>query len=308
MAPLPGTDLVVSRVCLGGNVFGWTADAATSFAVLDAYVEGGGNFVDTADAYSAWVPGHVGGESEQVLGDWTAARGNRDRVVLATKVGKHPALRGLGAATVRTAVDASLKRLQTDRIDLLYAHADDLDTPIEETVAVFDELVRAGKVLAVGASNFTATRLTEALRFSDAHGLTRYAAVQDQYNLVARQDYEGEHADLVAREGLASFPYYGLAAGYLTGKYRGQVDSARTATVERFRSDRGERVLAVLDKVAGAHQAEPAAVALAWLLAQPTVTAPIASARTLEQLPPLLAAQTLELSTEQLAALTAASS
>ncbi len=308
MLLIPGNDLDVRGLCLGGNVFGWTADERASFAVLDAFVEAGGSMVDTADSYSAWAPGHVGGESEQVLGRWAAARGRRDEVVIATKVGKHPALRGLRGDTVRTAVEACLSRLQTDRIDLLYAHADDLDTPVEETVGVFDELVRSGKVRAVGASNFSTARLRESLAYADAHGLTRYTAVQDQYNLVARGDYEGERADLVAREGLASFPFYGLAAGYLTGKYRhGPVDSARAQTVARYQDARGERVLDALSQVAAAHGASMATVALAWLLAQPTVTAPIASSRSLEQLPPLLAARTLELSADELAALTLAS-
>lgn len=299
---------------LGGNVFGWTADEQASYAVLDAFLDAGGSMVDTADAYSAWAPGNSGGESEEILGRWMAARGNRDRVHVATKVGKHPGLRGLAPATIRKACDDSLRRLRTDVIDLYYAHADDPDVPVEETLGAFDELVREGKVRTIGASNLTADRLAEALAASDRDGLTRYTVLQQHYNLLERS-YEGELRALVAREGLATYPYYALGSGFLTGKYRpgAQVDSLRATSPSRYLDlltralgpgdERGSRVLAALDEVAAGRGTAPTTVALAWLLAQPTVTAPIASARTVEQLPDLLAATTLELTADELAVL-----
>ena len=295
---------------LGGNVFGWTADRETSFTVLDTYVEAGGDFVDTADVYSAWVDAHSGGESESVIGDWMAARGNRDRVVVATKVGQFPTLRGLGATTVTAAVEASLRRLRTDRVDLLYAHIDDQHTPLEETLGAFDALVRAGKVRYLGASNYSAARLSEALAVADREGFARYVAVQPSYNLIDRNPYERELADLVAREGLGTLPYFGLARGFLTGKYRPngpEVSSPRAASAMTHMDDKGLAVLAALDKVAAAHDTTQAAVALAWLLAQPTVVAPIASARTPAQLKDLLPMATLRLSQDELDALTTAS-
>ncbi|WP_043265019.1 aldo/keto reductase [Streptomyces sp. CT34] len=302
--------LSVSPLSLGGNVFGWTADEAESFRVLDAYVAGGGNFIDTADAYSVWVPGNKGGESETVIGNWLAARGNRDEVVIATKVGAHPDLKGLSAATIKTAVDASLTRLRTDYIDLYYTHYDDESVEVAEFLTALDELVRAGKVREIGASNISAQRLDASLTFSAREGLARYVAIQPHYNLVSRDTYEGELADVAARHGVAAVPYYALASGFLTGKYRpgGSVDSARSGkAAEYLETERGRRVLQALDTVAATHGAELATVALAWLAAQPTVAAPIASARNVAQLPPLLAVADLTLTDVELALLREAS-
>ena len=309
MTNIGSTDLDVFPLNLGGNVFGWTADQANSEAVLDAYTESGGNFIDTADVYSQWAPGHVGGESETVIGNWMAARGNRDRVVIATKVGAMEGFKGLSAANVERAAEQSLKRLGTDHIDLYYAHRDDTSVPLEETLAAFDSLVRKGKVRHLGASNLSAERLAESLAVSDREGLARYVALQPNYSLVARAEYEPEYAELVAREGLAVLPYWSLASGFLTGKYRDgtTVDSVRAGGASRHLHDRGRRVLAALDAVAGAHSVPVAAVALAWLAAQPGVVAPIASARTVEQLADLLPMASLELAEGELAALTAAS-
>ncbi|WP_405018434.1 aldo/keto reductase [Kitasatospora sp. NBC_00070] len=308
---LGGSDLTVSTLSLGGNVFGWTADRADSFAVLDAYAAGGGNFVDTADVYSAWVPGNTGGESETILGDWLRSRGNRADIVVATKVGAHPEATGLSAVTVKSATEESLRRLGVERIDLLYTHRDDTSTPVEEFVPALDQLVREGKVRAVAASNISAERLTEALEFSAREGLAAYVAVQPHYNLVSRDTYEGPLADVVAAYGLSAVPYYALASGFLTGKYRpggDPVASARALGAARYlESPRGPKVLDALDRVAAAHGVAPATVALAWLAAQPTVAAPIASARTVAQLPALLAAARLELGAEELALLDAAS-
>jgi aryl-alcohol dehydrogenase-like predicted oxidoreductase len=301
MRNLPGTDLQVSEICLGGNVFGWTADRDASFAVLDAFLDGGGNFIDTADSYSAFAPGNSGGESETILGEWFAARpGVRDRVVLATKVGKLAGVEGLSPATVRAAAEASLGRLGTDRIDLYYAHSDDPDTPIEDTLGAFGELIEEGKVRHIAASNFTAARLEQALSLAASDGLPRYVALQPQYSLVERDAYEGELRDVCAREGLSCIPYWGLASGFLTGKYRPggpEIDSPRAGGAAKYLNDeRAIAVLEALDEVAAAHDAEVATVALAWLLAEPTVLAPIASARNTEQLGPLLAVPGLELS------------
>ncbi|WP_441251458.1 aldo/keto reductase [Kitasatospora sp. McL0602] len=308
---LGGSELTVSRLCLGGNVFGWTADEAQSFAVLDAYAAGGGNFVDTADVYSAWAPGHRGGESETVLGRWLAGRGNHDQVVVATKVGGHPAMPGISAANIRTATEGSLRRLGIERIDLLYTHWDFPATPVEEFVPALDALVKEGKVRAVAASNISAERLAQALDFSAREGLAAYVAVQPHYNLVSRPTYEGPLAGVVAARGLSCVPYYALAAGFLTGKYRpggGPVDSGRGHGAADFLSDpRALRVLAALDKVAESHDVAVATAALAWLIAQPTVAAPIASARKVEQVPALLAAMQLRLTAEDLELLDAAS-
>ncbi|WP_438487268.1 aldo/keto reductase [Streptomyces sp. S186] len=309
-APKSLGSLSVSTLCLGGNVFGWTADEAESFAVLDAYVAGGGNFIDTADVYSAWAPGNKGGESETVLGNWLASRGNRDDVVIATKVGAHPDYKGLSAATIKAAVDLSLSRLRTDHIDLYYTHYDDESVEVGEFLTALDDLVRAGKVREIAASNISARRLQESLDFSDREGVARYVALQPEYNLVARDRYEGELADVAARNGIAAVPYYALASGFLTGKYRpgAGVDSARSEKAAAYlATDRGPRVLEALDTVAAAHDAEPTTVALAWLAAQPTVASPIASARTVSQLPALLAVQDLILTDAELTLLTEAS-
>ncbi|MEU3534628.1 aldo/keto reductase [Streptomyces murinus] len=307
---LGSSDLEVFPLCLGGNVFGWTADEQTSFAVLDAYTAGGGNFIDTADSYSAWVEGHQGGESETVIGKWVKARGNRSDVVIATKVSQHPQYKGLSAANIRAAADASLARLGTDHIDLYYTHFDQPEVPVEEIIGALDELVKAGKVRQIGASNISAERLKESLDFSTRENLARYVALQPHYNLVSRDTYEGPLQDLVAREGLSTVPYFALASGFLTGKYRpgATVDSARAGGAAKYaETERGQKVLAALDEIAAAHDAPHATVALAWLAAQPTVTAPIASARTLEQLPPLLAVGDLKLTDDELKRLTDAS-
>ncbi|MFE1235667.1 aldo/keto reductase [Streptomyces tendae] len=307
---LGSSDLEVFPLALGGNVFGWTADRDRSFAVLDAYTAAGGNFVDTADSYSAWVDGNSGGESETVLGQWLAARGNRDDVVLATKVSQHPQYPGLSAANIKAAADASLRRLGTDRIDLYYTHFDKPEVPVEEIMGALDELVKAGKVRHIAASNISAERLAASLEFSDREGLARYVALQPHYNLVSRDTYEGELRDLAERAGLAAVPYYALAAGFLTGKYRPgtNVDSPRAGgAAKHLETERGRRVLAVLDEIAAAHEAPVATVALAWLAARPTVAAPIASARTVEQLPALLGVAELSLTEDEVGRLTQAS-
>ena len=309
MARIGNTPLDVFPLCLGGNVFGWTADEAQSFATLDAYAAAGGNFVDTADVYSAWAPGNSGGESEAILGRWMAGRGNRDRIVVATKVGKLAGLTGLSAKTIRSAAEASLRRLGTDHIDLYYAHSDDPATPLDETLGAFDSLVREGKVRAVAASNYTASRLSEALEVSRAAGFARFEALQPHYNLVHRAEYEGALSDLCVREGLSCFPYYALASGFLSGKYRPgtSVEGARAGAAAKYLDDRGVRALAALDPVAAARETTVAAVALAWLLARPAVVAPIASARTPAQLAELLPAVTLRLTDEEVRRLDAAS-
>jgi aryl-alcohol dehydrogenase-like predicted oxidoreductase len=309
MSRIDHTDLDVFPLCLGGNVFGWTADERQSFEVLDSYLAAGGNFVDTADAYSAWVPGHSGGESETIIGRWMAARGARNRMVIATKVGKAPELMGLAPRTIRAAAEASLRRLGVDRIDLYYAHADDAETPIEDSLRAFDALVKEGKVRYIAASNYTAPRLAEALAVSAREGLARYVALQPHYHLMHRSEYEGPLCDLCAREGLACLPYFALAKGFLTGKYRpgAKVDSPRAEGAREYLDDRGLRVLAAIDDIAAAHDVTPSAVSLAWLLAQPTVIAPIASARTVAQLSELLPIADFRLSDEEVARLSDAS-
>jgi aryl-alcohol dehydrogenase-like predicted oxidoreductase len=308
MALIPRTDLDVFGLCLGGNVFGWTADRATSFAVLDAYVAAGGNFIDTADVYMARHPGNSGGESETIIGEWLAARdGMRDAVVIASKVGKLAGLDNLRAETIRKAADDSLRRLGTDRIDLYYAHFDDTETPLAETLGAFGELIEAGKVRAIAASNYSGARLAEALATAEREGLPRYVALQPHYNLVER-DFESDQQPVCEREDIAVFPFYALAKGFLTGKYRPggeEIDSPRAEGAKAYLDERGEKLLAALDEIAAAHEAEPATVALAWLRRQDTVLAPIASARTVEQLGPLLASTSLELTGEELARLAA---
>jgi aryl-alcohol dehydrogenase-like predicted oxidoreductase len=309
MQRLGKTDLEIFPLCLGGNVFGWTANQEDSFALLDAYVAAGGNFVDTADSYSAWVPGHVGGESETIIGRWMAARGLRNKMIIATKVGRCPGRLGLAPNNIRAGAEASLKRLGVDRIDLYYAHADDPATPIEASLREFDALVREGKVRYVAASNYPPSRLEEALAISAREGLARYVALQPHYNLVVRDEYEGPLADLCAREDLACLPYFALAKGFLTGKYRPgvAVQSARAKGAMEHQDVRGQRVLAALDEVAAAHHVSVAAVSLAWLLEQPTVAAPIASARTVVQLNELLSMATLKLTADEVHRLDSAS-
>ncbi|BDZ64895.1 aldo/keto reductase [Agromyces mangrovi Wang et al. 2018] len=305
------SDLEVFPLNLGGNVFGWTADVAASEAVLDGYVAAGGNFVDTADAYSAWAPGHTGGESETVIGDWMRTRGNRDDVVVATKLSQHPEFRGLAADNVRAAADASLQRLGTDRIDLYYAHYDDASVPLEETVGALSALVDAGKVRAIGISNYTPERIDEWFEVTAANGFHRAVALQPHYNLVER-DFEHGLRERAEREGLAVFTYFSLAKGFLAGTYRTASDAAapgaspRAAAAASYLDDRGARVLAALDRIAAVHGVPVASVALAWLRVQPTVVAPIASARNTAQLPALVASATLELGADELAELSAA--
>ncbi|MER6531380.1 aldo/keto reductase [Streptomyces sp. NPDC001508] len=308
---LGSSDLEVFPLALGGNVFGWSADEPTSFAVLDAYTAAGGNLIDTADSYSAWVEGNKGGESETIIGRWVKARGNRSDVLIATKVSQHPDHPGLSAANIKAAADASLRRLDTDHIDLYYTHFDKPDVPVEEIIGALDELVRVGKVRYIAASNISAERLQASLDFSDREGLARYVALQPHYNLVSRDTYEGPLQDVAARAGLAALPYYSLAAGFLTGKYRPgtTVDSVRAkGAAKHLQSERGQKVLTALDEIAAAHGVAVPSVALAWLAAQPTVVAPIASARTVDQLPALLAAADLTLTEEETDRLTRASS
>jgi aryl-alcohol dehydrogenase (NADP+) len=299
MAKLDGTDLDVFDLCLGGNVFGWTADEAAAFAVLDAYAQAGGNFIDTADTYTR---PHMG-VSETIIGRWMAARGNRDAMVIATKVGSDG---GLSARNIAEHAEGSLRRLQTDRIDLYYSHKDDPGVPVEETLRAFDALVRAGKVRHIAASNLSGERLAESLETSERAGLARYVALQPHYNLVERERYEREYAPLAAEHGLGVAPYYALAKGFLTGKYRDgspAVDSPRAEGAKAYLDERGRAVLADLDEIAAAHETTLAAVALAWLKSRPHVVAPIASARNTEQLAQLLPMTELTLTGDELARL-----
>jgi aryl-alcohol dehydrogenase-like predicted oxidoreductase len=306
------TDLDVFPLCLGGNVFGWTADRDASFAVLDAYVAAGGNFIDTADSYMQSVEGNTGGESETIIGDWMASRGNRDELVIATKVAKWRERPGLNPNNIARAAEDSLRRLQTDHIDLYYAHEDDTGVPFEDALGAFDALVRDGKVGHLGASNYDADRLAEALRVAGREQLTAFEALQPHYNLVERHDYE-EHglAAVAADHGLACVPYFALARGFLTGKYRPDAapgDSPRASGARAYLDDaRGPAVLAALDDIAGVRGVPVAAVALAWLVAQPTVASAIASARSPEQLAELLPMAELDLSADELDRLDAAS-
>ncbi len=312
VSPMPkinSTDLDVFPLALGGNVFGWTANEKESFAVLDAYADAGGNFLDTADMYSSWAPGNSGGESETIIGRWLAMRKNRDQMIIATKVGMHPQLSGLRPETIRTAADRSLYRLQIDHIDLYYAHADDPKTPLEETLGAFDELIKAGKVRYIAASNYSAERLRQALEISTTRKLARYVALQQHYNLMERDSYEGELREVVQRENLVSIPYYALASGFLTGKYRPgtEVASKRAGGAAEYLNEKGLRVLGALDRLAAANQVSVAAVAVGWLRAQPTVIAPIASARTADQVPDLVRVATFELNDEDVRLLSEAS-
>jgi aryl-alcohol dehydrogenase-like predicted oxidoreductase len=306
------SDVMVSPLCLGGNVFGWTADEATSFKVLDAYAEAGLNFIDTADVYSTWAPGHKGGESETIIGQWMKVRGNRDKLVIATKVGSEmgPNQKGLSKSYIRSAVEASLRRLQTDYIDLYQSHRDDLDTPQQETLEAYDELIRDGTVRAIGASNFTAARLKEALEISAELGLPRYESLQPKYNLSDRAEYEADLEPLCRQEEIGVIPYYGLASGFLTGKYRSEADfgkSVRGGRMAAYLDDRGRRILATLDEVSARKNATPAQIALAWLMARPGLTAPIASATSVEQIRDLVQATKLRLDHDDIAQLDRAS-
>ena len=305
--PLGTSALEISRLALGGNVFGWTASEEASYDILDAYVAAGGNAIDLADSYPHWAPGCFGGESEEIVGHWMRERGNRSDVVLCTKVGKFPGNQGLSRSQIMAGIDGSLRRLQTDYIDLYYCHADDLETPLEETLRALGELVSAGKVRAIAASNYSADRLSEALRIADEIGLPRFSAVQPQYSLVVRDEFEGPLQDVCEREGLACLPYWPLAAGFLTGKYDAAPSGARSDTVSQFQTPRNEAILNVVRAVADRHGVAPATIALAWLLTRSTVAAPIASVSRVEQLPALVASTTLELTPEDIADLDAVS-
>lgn len=310
--PLGNSPLSVAPLAFGGNVFGWSADEKRSFELLDTFVDAGFNLVDTADVYSAWVPGNRGGESETIIGKWLAqGGGRRDKVVIATKVAKWAEHPGLSPMNIRQAVEGSLKRLQTDHIDLYQAHEDDASVPLADTLGAFGRLIEEGKVRAIGASNYSADRLADALAVSKQHHLPRYETVQPEYNLVSRAGYEAELEPLARRENLGVIPYYALASGFLTGKYRSEADlaksSARGGSVKKFLSPKGLGVLAALDQIATAHQATPAQVALAWMMARPGLSAPIASATSVEQLRELLAAAELKLGAEEIATLDRAS-
>jgi len=304
MIKLANTDLTVYPLCLGGNVFGYSADKQNSEAVLSFYADNGGNFIDTADMYSQWAPGHIGGESETIIGDWMAKRGNRQKMIIATKVSKLDTRPGLKAANIKAACDESLKRLKSDYIDLYYAHQDDLDTPIEESLGAFDELIKAGKVRYIAASNFTPERLQESLNISKANGLSSYIASQDQYNLLDRE-YEKGLMPTIEKNNLSQIPFYGLARGFLTGKYRPgvSVESIRASGVaSNYANERGWNLLSKLDQIAKDKKTTVAAISLAWLRAQPTVATPIASVTKLEQIKEIM--PIVELSNQELQTLT----
>jgi aryl-alcohol dehydrogenase-like predicted oxidoreductase len=304
---LGNSPLSVAPLAFGGNVFGWSADEKRSFELLDAFVDAGFNLIDTADVYSAWVPGNSGGDSETIIGKWFKQSGKRDQVVIATKVAKWDKQPGLSPINIAQAVEGSLKRLQTDRIDLYQAHEDDASVPLEQTLDAFARLIDAGKVRVIGASNYSADRLTEALKVSREHSLPRYETLQPLYNLVDRADYENELEPLIRRENIGVIGYYSLASGFLSGKYRSENDlaksSARGGAVKKYLNPRGMRILAALDDVASSHQAKPAQVALAWLMARPGVSAPIASATSVEQLHELVGAAKLSLTETDIAQL-----
>ena len=297
---LGNSGLEVAPLAFGGNVFGWTADASTSFALLDAFVDAGFNLIDTADVYSRWVEGHGGGESETLIGKWLKRSGKRARVVIATKVGKEmgPNRKGLAKTYIPQAVEDSLRRLQTDYIDLYQSHDDDPETPLEETLEAYDRLIKQGKVRAIGASNYSAQRLAESLEVSKKAGYPRYECLQPLFNLYDRVDYEKELEPLCRQKGLGVISYFSLASGFLTGKYRSEDDlskRARAGFVKKYLNERGFRILEALDRVAQQYNMTPAKVALAWLISQPSITAPIASATNLEQLSELIEATTIEL-------------
>lgn len=311
LRPLGRSSLAIAPLVMGGNVFGWNVDEARAFALLDAFVEGGGNLIDTADVYSAWAPGNRGGESEAIIGQWLRRSGKRDRVLIATKVGKWAERPGLSPVNIQQAVDGSLQRLQTDRIDLYQAHADDASVPLHETLDAFGRLIEQGKVRVIGASNYGAERFAEALKMSAEYNLPRYESLQPEYNLVNRADYEEKLEPLIRAEHIGVISYYALARGFLSGKYRSAADLAKSATrggaVKRYLSPRGFGILAALDEVAAAHRASPVQIALAWLMARPGLTAPIASATSVEQLEELLGATRIELGAEEIAQLDRAS-
>jgi aryl-alcohol dehydrogenase-like predicted oxidoreductase len=309
--PLGNSPLSITPLAFGGNVFGWSADEKRSFELLDAFVGAGGNLIDTADVYPAWVPGKRGGESETIIGKWLKRSGKRDQVVISTKVAKWTRHPGLSRVNIRQAVDGSLQRLQIDCIDLYQAHEDDASVPMEETLDAFARLIDAGKVRVIGASNFSAARFADALAVSKQHGLPRYETLQPEYNLVSRAGYEQELEPLVRRENIGVISYYALASGFLSGKYRSSADLAKSAArggaVKKFLNPHGLQVLAALDAVAAAHRATPAQIALAWLIARPGLSAPIVSATSVEQLHELFGATALTLSDDEIAQLDLAS-
>jgi aryl-alcohol dehydrogenase-like predicted oxidoreductase len=293
---LVNTNISVFPLCLGGNVFGWSCDEKESFALLDAYFEAGGNFIDTADVYSEWKPGNKGGESETIIGNWMKARGNRHQMVIATKVSKLSTRPGLSASNIKSALEDSLRRLQSDHIDLYYSHADDEQVPLDETLGAYGEVVKSGKVHVIGASNYSGARLMEASKISKENNLPHYVAVQNHYNLMERTEFENDVAPIVKELGISSLPYYGLASGFLTGKYRpGQsVKSARSGAVANYQNDHGYSVVTKLEEIASTLNATISAVALGWLRGHNSI--PIASARTVEQLKEILPIVTLSAS------------
>ena len=297
---LGNSGLEVAPLAFGGNVFGWTTDEPTSFALLDAFVDAGFNLIDTADMYSTWVEGHKGGESETILGKWLKHSGKRANVIIASKVGKEmgPNLQGLSKAYIMQAVEASLRRLQTDYIDLYQSHEDDPDTPLEETLEAYGQLIKQGKIRAIGASNYSAERLAQSLEVSEQTGYPRYESLQPLFNLYDREDYEKELEPLCREKGIGVINFFSLASGFLTGKYRSTADltnRARGSFVEKYLNKRGFRIIEALDSVAQEHNITPAQVTIAWLISHPSITAPIASATNLEQLKELLEATTIEL-------------
>jgi aryl-alcohol dehydrogenase-like predicted oxidoreductase len=307
------TGIEVAPLAFGGNVFGWTIDEKRSFELLDAFADAGFNLIDTADVYSHWKPGNKGGESETIIGKWLKLRGNRDKVIIATKVGGAVTggKKSLTRQHILQAVEGSLQRLQTDYIDLYQSHWDDLDTPVAETIETYAELVKQGKVKAIGASNLSAERLIESIEYSDAHGLPRYETLQPEYNLYNRRKYEQEYEPICLEKGLGVINYYALASGFLTGKYRNPGDVEKSArgggVVKTYLNDRGLRILDALDEVAKDYNTTPASIAIAWLIARPSITAPIASATSIEQLDDLVEAAQLQLDHEAIEMLNKAS-
>ncbi|ETZ20356.1 aldo/keto reductase [Pedobacter sp. V48] len=309
---LGNSDLFVYPIAFGGNVFGWTADEKKSFEILDGFTDAGFNFIDTADVYSAWVPGNTGGESETIVGNWMSQRNNRDKIVLATKVGAPmgPDKKGLSKKYIFQAVEDSLKRLKTDYIDLYQSHYDDLDTPIQETLEAYHQLIKEGKVRWIGASNLSPERLTESLEISKKFNLPKYQTLQPEYNLYQREGYEKNFEQIVQDNNLGTINYYALASGFLTGKYRSEADlnkSQRGGAVKNYLNERGFKILKALDDVSEQYSADQASIALAWLIARPSITAPIASVTSLDQLEDLKKAATLKLNVEDIAILDEAS-
>jgi aryl-alcohol dehydrogenase-like predicted oxidoreductase len=307
------TGIEVAPLAFGGNVFGWTIDEERSFELLDAFADAGFNLIDTADVYSHWKPGNKGGESETIIGKWMKQRGNRNKVIIVTKVGGAVAggKKSLTRQHILEAVDGSLQRLQTDYIDLYLSHWDDLDTPVAETIEAYAEIIKQGKVKAIGASNLSAERLVESLQYSEAHGLPRYEALQPEYNLYNRRKYEQEYEPICIEKGLGVINYYALASGFLTGKYRTPGDVEKSArgggVVKTYLNDRGLRILNALDEVTTNYNTTPASIAIAWLIARPSITAPIASATSIEQLDDLVKAAQLQLDTQAIELLNKAS-